>query len=86
MKKILLMLVASGSLMNSAHAGCWGKALDAALDQYGNDPRTTSIKASNNVFHVSVGHGNVEDGIHYYEVTFPGGCDGKASVKEIAGF
>jgi hypothetical protein len=87
MKTILLVLLTVFS-MSSAHASCFGKALDAAINQYGNDPKTSSIKFGSTVnsYVVGVGKGNQEDGEHSYYVNFPNGCDQNPTIKEIVHF
>ena len=68
-----------------AHDVCREKALNAAENDYGNDPMKTEVQTitKGSEYHVNVGIGNPEDGEHSYLVTFPAGCDQQATVTEV---
>ena len=87
MKNLLLLAVVSMTLSTAALAAdtCRAIALGAAEDVYDNAPHTTSVKtiALGRDYRVSVGRGNPEDGEHYYNVSFPNGCESAPVVTEI---
>jgi hypothetical protein len=64
---------------------CSKAALNAAEDEYGNDPMRTHVKVveKGKRYEVTVGIGNPEDGAHEYVVTFKDGCSSTPSVYEL---
>jgi len=87
MKNAFLALTALVLFAGPAMAAdlCRAKALLAAEDYYGNDPKGTSVHTlvAGQSYVVSVGRGNAEDGEHTYSVNFPNGCESQPSITEI---
>jgi hypothetical protein len=73
---ILVMAVSAPAFAKSrkpsSAKSCKANALDAAEEEYGNDPDRTEVTTRpNNYFVVTVGIGNPEDGAHNYLVHCP---------------